>query len=125
MRALSLRPDFALDILTGKKTTEYRSWNTNHRGDLLICSTARKMKGTIPGHALIVCEIAEVVEMSPKHYAWKLKNFRTIKPFEVKGQQGFFNVDDDKIEIVEEYVSSLSENDALKWVDEYITPIMI
>ena len=44
MLALSISPDYALEMLEGLKTTEYRSWQTKHRGDLLICSTAKKNK---------------------------------------------------------------------------------
>jgi len=41
MKALSISPEYALEILAGRKTIEYRSWKTNHRGDLLICSTVK------------------------------------------------------------------------------------
>ena len=86
-------------IVTGQKTVECRSWTTNYRGDILICSTAKKEKGTIPGHALGVVTLEDVVPFQRKHlkgammdeyypedYAWILTNPRVIKPFPVKGK---------------------------------------
>lgn len=60
MKALSLRSDYALDVLSGDKTIEYRSWPTKYRGDLLICATAHKIPKTIPGHALVVVRLKDV-----------------------------------------------------------------
>lgn len=99
MKALSIHPVFAMQIVTGIKTVECRSWNTNYRGDILICSTAKKEKGTIPGHALGVVTLQDVVPFARRHlkgammdefypgdYAWILTNPRAIKPFPVKGK---------------------------------------
>lgn len=99
MKALSIHPVYAMSIVTGQKTVECRSWSTNYRGDILICSTARKEKGTIPGHALGVVTLEDVVPFQRKHlkgammddfypedYAWILTNPRVIKPFPVKGK---------------------------------------
>lgn len=121
MKALSIRPDYAIDILAGNKKIEYRSWNTDYRGDLLICSTAKKIKGTIPGHALIVCQIADVKKLAEKKFAWKLENFRDIEPFKIKGQQGFFNVDDSLIK----FMPDLNDEQAEQFVDEHFTPLFI
>lgn len=99
MKALSIHPVYAMCIVTGQKTVECRSWTTNYRGDILICSTAKKEKGTIPGHALGVVTLKDIVqfqrkhlkgpmmdEYSPEDYAWILTNPRVIKPFPVKGK---------------------------------------
>ena len=99
MKALSIHPVFAMLIVTGKKTVECRSWTTNYRGDILICSTAKREKGTIPGHALGVVTLQDIVPFQRKHlkgammdsfgfgeYAWILTNPRVIKPFPVKGK---------------------------------------
>ncbi len=59
MKALSLRSDYALEVLNGDKTIEYRSWPTKYRGDLLICAAAHKIPKTIPGHALVVVRLKE------------------------------------------------------------------
>lgn len=117
MKALSIKPHFAHQILCGTKTTEYRTWQTKHRGDLLICSSAApKEKGTISGHALIVCRLAAVEPLSKRElkqigideqpekpiYGWRLTDYRTIKPFPVKGKLNLFNVDDNLIEYIDE-----------------------
>ena len=99
MKALSIHPIYAMCIVTGQKTVECRSWTTNYRGDILICSTAKKEKGTIPGHALGVVTLKDIVpfrrkhlkgammdSFSPEDYAWILTNPRVIKPFPVKGK---------------------------------------
>lgn len=99
MKALSIRPDYVFDIISGEKTIEYRSWQTDYRGDLLICATAKKIPGTIPGHALLVCRLKEVEKLhgSQSGYAWHLDNFRSIDPFPVKGKLKLFDVDDNLI----------------------------
>lgn len=102
MKALSIRPDYAWDIMDQVKKHEYRSWSTSHRGDLLICSTARKIKGFISGHAICVVNLSSVHQLSDGTYAWKLEDVRLIKPFEVKGQLRLFNVDDQLIHYPDE-----------------------
>lgn len=117
MKAISIKPHFAHQILCGTKRTEYRTWQTKHRGDLLICSSAApKEKGTISGHALIVCRLAAVEPLSKRElkqigideqpekpiYGWRLTDYRTIKPFPVKGKLNLFNVDDNLIEYIDE-----------------------
>ena len=48
MKALSIHPIYAMCIVTGQKTVECRSWTTSYRGDILICSTAKKRKVQFP-----------------------------------------------------------------------------
>jgi len=108
VKALSIHPVYAGLIWTGEKTIECRSWRTNYRGDLLICSTAKKIKDTIPGHALCVVTLADIVPFQKKHlkaacmtpedftpglYAWILKDVRTIRPIPVKGRLSLWNYD--------------------------------
>ena len=40
MKAISIQQPWAHLILTDEKQYEYRSWSTDHRGDLLVCSSA-------------------------------------------------------------------------------------
>ena len=48
MKAISVRQPWAHMIMCGTKQYEYRTWSTDHRGDLLICSSANpKIDGTI------------------------------------------------------------------------------
>lgn len=110
MKALSIHPVFAAFIFAGEKTVECRTWATDYRGDILICSTQKKVKGTIPGHALCVARLADVVPFERKHikpacmeprdfspgmYAWILEDIRVIKPIPLKGKLGIWNYDGD------------------------------
>lgn len=38
MKALSVRGDYIMDMIAGKKKIEYRTWKTNYRGPLLMLS---------------------------------------------------------------------------------------
>lgn len=116
MKALSIHPYYAMAIAEGCKPIECRTWSTDYRGDILICSTAKKSKGTIPGHALAIVELYDIVPFERKHlqlalmksaeyhagmFAWKLRNNRIIKPIPVKGALSLWSFDDEnKIEII-------------------------
>lgn len=86
-----------MEILAGKKTEEYRSWTTHHRGPLLICSTAIKTSGCISGHAVCVVDLVDVKKLAEDSYAWIFENLRCIKPFPLKGQRRLYHVPDDRI----------------------------
>ncbi|WP_407855818.1 ASCH domain-containing protein [Enterococcus hailinensis] len=94
MKALSIHPEYALEILKGQKTEEYRTWSTKYRGDLLICATAKKTPGAISGHALCVVYLDAINVLNDGTYAWKLTNLRYLKPFKIKGKQRLYDVDD-------------------------------
>lgn len=100
MKALSIHPEYAAEILDGVKKEEYRTWTTKHRGDLLICATAKKKRGCISGHAVCVVSLAGVKKLADDTYAWQLENVRWIKPFPVKGQLSLYTVADDLIHVV-------------------------
>lgn len=116
MKALSINPAYAGLIFSGDKTVEIRSWPTDYRGDLLIVSTAKKLKDTIPGHALCVVKLADVVPLQKKHlkaacvpksfyqpglFAWILTDLRLIRPIPLKGKLSLWNYDGD-IEFIPE-----------------------
>ncbi|WP_461213695.1 ASCH domain-containing protein [Lacticaseibacillus sp. GG6-2] len=125
MKAISIRPDYVMDILVGEKMSEFRSWPTSHRGDLLICSTAQHIPGTIPGHALCVIQIVDVVKLGPKSYEWKFgTDGYYIRPFKVKGRQRLFNVDDDLIIKPEDCINE-SQEEADAWVHKYYDPLYV
>lgn len=101
MKALSINPVYACAIWIGEKSIECRTWSTDYRGDLLIVSTAKKIKDTIPGHALCVVNLKDVIPFEKKHlkaacmlpkeytpgrFAWILDNVRIIKPIPLKGK---------------------------------------
>ena len=116
MKALSIHPVPTMMIFAKTKTIEIRTWKTDYRGDLLIVSTAKKIKDTIPGHALCVVRLADVVPFEKKHceaagvdprdfesglFAWKLEDLRYIRPIPLKGKLGLWNYDGE-IEYLEE-----------------------
>lgn len=99
MKALTVYPDIAMLIVGGLKTVEIRTWKTDYRGDILITSSAKKLKGTIPGHVMGIVTLKDVVPFKKEHmkaamvthmvgnsYAWILENPRIIKPIPIKGK---------------------------------------
>ena len=116
MKALSIHPFYAGMIWKGEKTVEVRTWRTDYRGDVLICSTAKKEHGTIPGHALCVARLVDVrpftmdlcdaammhsYEWQSGLFAWIFDDVRTIRPVPVKGKLSLWNYDGE-IEILPE-----------------------
>lgn len=143
MKALSVRNPFATDIMGGEKEFEFRTWQTDYRGDLLICSSANpKIKNTICGHALCIVRLNDVIKVTPKNYrdfgldadekpeageklyAWQLTDVRIINPFPVKGKLNFFEVNDEKIEIFDDGSDTLTEEEVDKWFTEVYEPLM-
>ena len=138
MKAISIRNPWAYDIFRGNKLFEFRTWNTTFRGDLLICSSANpKIKGTFCGCALVVCSLSDVTQVNENNYknfgidkpisgqklfAWHLSNFRTIKPFKVKGKLNFYHVDDNLIEFID--LNSLNEGEYKQFYLKYFVPFL-
>lgn len=135
MKALSIHPLYAMCIFFLEKTVEVRSWTTNYRGDFLICTTAKKFKDTIPGHAICVANLKDVVPMERKHieaacmseeyydpnqYAWILDDIRIIKPFPVKGKRSLWECDHE----IEYLKVNESEEENDKIFDKYFEPLM-
>lgn len=138
MKALSVHPYYAGLIFAGEKTIECRSWSTDYRGDILICSTAKKLKDTIPSHALCIVRLADVVPFTRKHldaacmlpgdfapnqYAWILEDLRIIKPVPVKGKLSLWNYDGE-IEILKDAFEWDDETD-LKMYHKYWEPLFV
>lgn len=134
MKALSIHPIYAMLIVVGEKTIECRSWKTNYRGDILICSTAKKEKGTIPSHALGIVTLKDVVPFKKSHfkaacmdyfddfenlYAWKLTNLRLIKPIPIKGKLSLWEYDG-KVEVMD----FATEEEEDRFVEKYWDPII-
>lgn len=122
MKALSIRQPYANLILSGAKSVEIRSWETPHRGDLLICAgktpawpkEAMEHIGAdlgLPwnfGQALCVVELYDVrplreedaddafilaEEVDTSSFGWHLRRVRPVVPRPVKGKLGLFEVD--------------------------------
>ena len=87
-----------MDMIAGKKKIEYRTWKTNYRGPLLMCSTAKKVAGAAPGYAICVVNLKSIQYFPFEDlYHWNIELANVIKPIHVKGQLKLFNVDDDLI----------------------------
>ena len=135
VKALSIMPPYAMEIYDGLKTIEWRSWKTDYRGDLLICSSSRKCEGCISGYALCMVELVDVVPFTKKHlrgalmdeipepagYAWILRNVRNIVPFPHKGKLHIYDVDASLVKVL----SSHDSENANKEYDEYYKPLII
>lgn len=116
MKALSVTPEWAMPILLGAKTVEWRSWKTSYRGDLLICASSKPKPGYISGRALCVVTLTDIEPFFSEHlvpammdyiepgYAWVINDLRWIKPFEVKGKLHLYDVPDDRIEYIPESI---------------------
>lgn len=139
MKAISIRNPYAHDILIGDKTVECRSWQTDYRGDLLICSSANpKIKNTICGHAVCIVRLEKIEPFTKEHleaaclydmpegknYAWHITKLRHIKPFPVKGQLSLFEVDDSQIEVLMDGDADITEEEAQAFYDKYIAPYL-
>ena len=99
IKALSVRGDFIMDMIAGKKKIEYRTWKTNYRGPILMCSTAKKVAGATPGYAICVVNLKSIQYFPLEgFYHWNIELANVIKPIHVKGQLKLFNVDDNLIE---------------------------
>jgi len=104
MKALSIKEPYASMIYSGMKTIETRTWRTNYRGKLLLCAS-KKPHTNLSGNAFAIAEIIDCKPMTvedeekacceiyPGAYSWVLDNVQKIKPFPVKGQLSFFEVD--------------------------------
>ena len=136
MKALSINPVYACSIWVGLKTVEVRTWKTDYRGELLICSTAKIIKDTIPGHALCVVDLVDVVSFTKDHlqaacmdkrdfkpglYAWLLDNVRIIRPIPLKGKLSLWEYDGE----VEYLPEPESEEEDEKMYHEIWEPLYI
>lgn len=124
MKALSLHGDYAMMILSGEKTVEYRSWSTDYRGKLLICSSAMKIRGTMPGYATCVVDLVDIKNPAPRQYEWQLGEVYYIEPFPVKGKLHLYDVPDDKIIFRPELQDENNPTQAMcdEYLEKYIDP---
>lgn len=131
MKAISLKPEWALPVMLGVKTIECRTWKTDYRGPLLICASASKVPGCISGHALCTVNLLDIEPFKPEHlddaliddapagaYAWRIELADWIEPFTVKGKLHLYDVDDELINSIPE---SVTNSDAL---DRFYEPLV-
>jgi hypothetical protein len=127
MKAISIKQPWTGLIASGLKPLETRTWETKHRGDLLICSSkkpstsvvlsdfapdgiGRYVAPVIENFGKALC-VVDLVDCRPYRkedeaktlcdyypgYVWEFRNLRRVVPFDVKGRQGFYNVQDKNI----------------------------
>ena len=142
MKALTIYPDYCLDIYTGKKTIECRTWKTNYRGELLICAAKRPTPGFICGYAYFTVKLTDIEPFTRKHvkpacldgmpsgtcYAWHFEDIQPVYPFQVRGKMGLFDVDDSQIQyVLTDETDALSDEEfaefANKYDKDYLIPI--
>lgn len=121
-KALSVKQPYA-DLLTrvvfwdesgeyhAEKTIEVRTRNTNYRGDMLVCSSAKpELPGRMSG---VTCGFVELYDVKPieqftpedwsatcipekdrprKGYGWMMRNPRRVVEMPIKGQLGVYNL---------------------------------
>jgi predicted transcriptional regulator len=149
LKCLSVSQPFADLIISGKKSIELRSWNTNFRGDFLVHAPlkirfedSKRLKinrkfvtGAIIGKAQLynVKKYGSIEEMKmeqkfhmaskksqKKTYGFILKN---AKPFRVpipwKGQLGLFNVDIPKIKDKAIISDIIDEEYRYQWIGHH------
>ena len=98
MKALSVRGDYIMQMINGTKKIEYRTWKTDYRGPILMCSTAKRVPNSAPGYALCVMDLYRIDWNGvDQYYYWYIKLKNLIDPIKVKGQLKLFNVDDSMI----------------------------
>lgn len=135
MKAISIRPEWAMPIWTWQKQVECRTWSTDYRGPLLICSSSRKTARCIAGHALCVVELLDVVPFAEEHlelslmdsvpadsYAWILggdpEKTGWVEPFPVKGKLKLYDVDDELIRIIPDDIGTVEA------IERYYEPLV-
>ena len=123
MKCLSVSQPFADLIISGKKTIELRTWNTNFRGEFLVhapikirTEDCKRLKITKQLKTGVIVGKAEIYDVKSykntneikkdqifhfaaknfqkKTYGFLLKNAKALRvPIPWKGQLGFFEVD--------------------------------
>lgn len=107
VKALSIRPDWMEEFISGRKTVECRTWKTDYRGPVCLCTTNKKIRGTIPGYALLVGDLVNIQPFQRKHlksaamtqmpdiksYAWIFEKIGFIEPVPVKGKLSLWETD--------------------------------
>lgn len=112
-KALTIGSDWMLNYVSGSKSIECRTWQTDYRGDIILCSNAKRARGTMPGHALMIANLVDIQTFSkklhlkgsdmfasdvpPKAFAWLFDNFRFIQPIPVKGKLSLWELDAEPI----------------------------
>ena len=151
-KALSVKQPYA-DLLTrvvfrdesgeyhAEKTIEVRTRNTNYRGDLLVCASAKpELPGRMSG---VTCGFVELYAVKPieqftpedwaatcipekdcphKGYGWMMRNPRRVVEMPIKGQLGVYNLIVPKGDITEYPRAMALDSDGWDIVQQHIKP---
>jgi len=132
MKALSVRPEYTFNIFVGEQTFEERTWKTDHRGDLLICASAKKEPDYVNGYAYFVIPLLDIQPSKEDWfdergkrvtmYEWALGKPRAIEPIPVKGKLHLYDVDDTLIHYVDggDLGAYATAEEANAFIDAYI-----
>lgn len=109
MKALSIKQPWATYIINGDKSIETRTWSTNYRGDILICSSAKpnNLGPEFPSGIIMgIAELYHISDMTKEDEdlalcdiyknakSWHLRNIRPFKEYiPIRGKLGLFDVD--------------------------------
>lgn len=149
-KALSVKQPYA-DLLTrvvfrdesgeyhAEKTIEVRTRNTNYRGDLLVCASAKpELPGRMSG---VTCGFVELYDVKPieqftpedwaatcipekdrphKGYGWMMRNSRRVVEMPIKGQLGVYNLIVPKGDITEYPRAMALDSDGWDIVQQHI-----
>lgn len=137
MRALSIQPFYATLIAIGEKFIELRTWQTEYRGWILICSSRAinksERQSMVSGKAIAIAYLSDVRlfvdetdrdaaflddDESFSGYSWIFDKVIDIEPIPVKGQLRLFNVDlelDDLIPLDLDYESEKFQEDLFNY----------
>lgn len=149
-KALSVKQPYA-DLLTrvvfrdesgeyhAEKTIEVRTRNTNYRGDLLVCASAKpELPGRMSG---VTCGFVELYDVKPieqftpedwaatcipekdrphKGYGWMMRNPRRVVEMPIKGQLGVYNLIVPKGDITEYLRAMALDSDGWDIVQQHI-----
>jgi hypothetical protein len=111
MKALTLQQPWASLVAFGDKTIEFRSWQTEYRGPLLICAGSKPISDgeeIMPyGVVVALVQLVRIEPFTARHlekanfdempdspgFAWHLRHAREVHPIKVKGKQRLFELD--------------------------------
>jgi hypothetical protein len=111
MKTISIKAPWCQMIASGQKTIEVRTWKTDHRGPMLVASSASP-KWERAGMAVCTVNLVDIRPLTLKDsraagfeidddclpaYAWVLADVRQVKPFPIKGRLHLYDTPDDRI----------------------------
>lgn len=135
LRGLSMKQPWAEMLICGRKSIETRTWATNYRGPVLICSSLQPDRKAmqdfgydgVRGQALGIFNLSNCRPMTeadergacyhsePGRFAWtsNAPTSRLLRPFPIKGRLGLFHLTESETALL---------NRILKEADEQIRP---